>query len=107
MVFGLGNSGGAWEIRQREGAVMASSSLQSLVVRHLQIQKHTARAVNFNFYSFCSKICFGSFFFLGRSASVFSSSWQIGFGFLLFSFGGADDWEAAGGCGLMVEIGEL
>ena len=37
------------KIRQREGAVMASSSLQSLVVRHLQFKKKTARAVDFKF----------------------------------------------------------
>ena len=86
---------------------MASSSLQSLAICHLQIQKHTARAVDFNFFVFVLKSASVPFFFLadrllfflllGRSASVFFSSLLVA----------ADDWEAAGGCGLMVEIGEL
>ena len=46
-VFGCRNSGGAWT--SPEGAVMASSSLQSPTVRHLQIQKNTAMAVDFKF----------------------------------------------------------
>ena len=43
---------------------MASSYLQSLVVRHLQIQKHTARAVDFKFFVFILKSASVPFFFL-------------------------------------------
>ena len=75
-VLGCLNSSGAWtpraapKIRQREGAAMASSPLQPLVVRHLQIKKKkkkTQQGQSILSFFLVFQICF-FLFFLFRSA---------------------------------------
>lgn len=67
-VLGCLNSSGAWtsraapKIRQREGAAMASSPLQPLVVRHLQIKK-TQQGQSILSFFLVFQICFFCSFF--------------------------------------------